>query len=903
MTDLIAEFVQGYDFKLDDFQLRACRMVAEGQGVLVAAPTGSGKTVVGEFGCWLALASGKKCFYTTPIKALSNQKYHDLVIRHSAEAVGLLTGDQSINPEAQIVVMTTEVLRNMLYAKSDTLTGLGYVVMDEVHYLADRFRGAVWEEVILGLAPKVSLIALSATVSNAEEFGEWLNEVRSNVGVVVSEKRPVPLFQHMIAGEKLYDLFDGGRVNSKLTQLSHRQSRTQRDDARRPRGRSGKGKRNITYGSGRFGGASARRFRDRDPYRSLRPSRGQVVRALAMSDLLPAIVFIFSRSGCDGAVRQLLGANITLTTKAERQELFAIADRHSQLLSDEDKAALEWNLFRKALGRGIAAHHAGLLPTFKAIVEEGFAKGLIKVVFATETLALGINMPARSVVIEKLVKYNGESHVDVTPGEFTQLTGRAGRRGIDVEGHAVVVWQPGIDPRAVAGLASRRTYPLRSSFTPNYNMAVNLVSALGKERARALLEQSFAQFQSDRRVVKAARNQQIVVAKAAKYWKKAACELGDFKEYARLRERISQLENEAARLRRQDRRAEILDSLSGIGVGDVIWIPAGPYKGWAAVIEPGHDAKLNPLIMSASHQIARVKIEDFTTPTMSRSRVRVSKHFNRHSAANRKALARALDARLATIDTTPPKKSNPNRDAELAKEIERLRSELRAHPCQKCPDRETHARSAEEAIRIERSIPGSKTQSRHSIAAQFDRTCLVLASLGYLSGDKATDSGKMLQRIYSEMDLVVAECVRQGVFEALSAPSLAAVLSSLVYEARATDTGRLSRMPDRDSESAQTQVRKIWRDISKVERDARVERTRAPHIGFAEAAYWWADGESMAEVLERTELPAGDFVRWVRQVIDLAAGLANAPGTQAIRSTCREVVAAMRRGIIDFEDE
>lgn len=909
--ELVEQFAAGFDFELDDFQIAACGHVAAGRGVLVAAPTGSGKTVVGEFACWLALQTTRKCFYTTPIKALSNQKYHDLCAKYGAHRVGLITGDQTINSEAPVVVMTTEVLRNMIYARSSTLQGLGYVVMDEVHYLADRFRGAVWEEVILGLAADVQLVSLSATVSNAEEFGEWLDEVRGDVPVVLSEKRPVPLFQHVMVGTELVETFaddqHGRKVNPKLLAVARAEAREMRDDARRPRGRSGKGKRDA---SGKFGGATSQRYLDRrgdqgDRKKTLTPSRAQVVRALQKANLLPAIIFIFSRSGCDGAVRQLLGAGVDLTTPDERVQLLEIAERHAVGLSDEDKQALGWPTFIEALGRGIAAHHAGLLPAFKAIVEEGFVRGLLKVVYATETLALGINMPARTVVIEKLVKYNGESHVDVTPGEFTQLTGRAGRRGIDVEGHAVVLWQPGMDPRAVASLASTRTYPLRSSFAPNYNMAVNLVQSIGREAARSLLEQSFAQFQADRRIVAQAHRSQADIARVAELWDQASCERGDFHEYAQLREEIHQLESEAARLRRQDRRAEVIDSLLGIDPGDVIYIPAGKHAGWAAVIETGRPPFPNPLVMTESRQIVRLTEADFPTPTRTISRVRVPKKFDVRSAADRKQLANALSSRLANIDTSY-QAPDPARDKIVAAEIDRLRAQLRAHPCHSCPDRESHARLAEEAIRLERTATAGREKTRaraNSIANQFDRVCAVLDALGYLDGDQATDSGRMLSRIYNELDLVLCECIQRGILDGLDVGQLAAVLSTLVYESRGGDVGVMHRMPDRPSEAAQSQVRATWREVGLIERDNRVERGPAPDIGFAETAYQWAEGASLADVLESSELPAGDFVRWTRQVIELAAQISLAPGTDLIRRTAKGVVVSMRRDLADFRPE
>src|SRR5215216_2274793 len=706
-------FADGYGFAFDEYQIDACKQVEAGSGVLVAAPTGAGKTIVGEFAVFLALAQGRKCFYTTPIKALSNQKYADLVRRHGAVQVGLLTGDTSINSEAPVVVMTTEVLRNMIYAGSSTLGNLGFVVMDEVHYLADRFRGAVWEEVIIGLADSIQVVALSATVSNAEEFGDWLSQVRGEMAVVVSERRPVPLFQHVLVGRALYDLFadvaptareePGGRseVNPALIKIAREESRFVRDDSRRPRGRAGRGRRTVSYGSGAYGGAvhgsryegAGRRPRSLSP-----PSRPELVELLDAEALLPAIVFIFSRGGCDAAVRQLLSSGIELTDIDEQREISLLLVRHVGGISDADLQALDYDRFAEALIRGVAGHHAGMLPAFKECVEEAFVRGLVKVVFATETLALGINMPARSVVLEKLVKYNGETHADITPGEYTQLTGRAGRRGIDVEGHAVVLWQPGLDPRAVAGLASRRTYPLRSSFSPTYNMAVNLVASVGRERARTLLEQSFAQFQSDRSVVGAARTLARNEAAIADYWVAAECELGDFAEYARLRAEIADLEASAARERRSDRRAEALQTLSILKPGDIIRVPSGKSQGWAVILDPGvrHDHQSpRPLVLTEERHVRRLAIADFPAPPLVAGRMKVGKHFNPKDAASRRNLAAALHARIGEIDLDPKRRHVAGIDTGIQAQIAQRHVALRHHPRQRCPDRETHARWAE----------------------------------------------------------------------------------------------------------------------------------------------------------------------------------------------------------------
>ena len=580
-----------YDFEFDDFQVQACTALNEGNGVLVAAPTGSGKTVVGEFAVHLALERGLKCFYTTPIKALSNQKYADLVRRYDNRTVGLLTGDNSVNGEAPIVVMTTEVLRNMLYAGSATLKGLGYVVLDEVHYLADRSRGAVWEEVIIHLPESVRVVALSATVSNAEEFGDWLDDLRGGVTVIVDEHRPVPLWQHMMAGNRLYDLFTdpaGTRVNPELMRMEQRdrgaqqapvtgRGRPARGGQRGyPGGRSGSGRAGYAGGRSKYAGKYAGRYGGGpSPARARPPYRPEVVSRLDAAGLLPAIEFIFSRAGCDAAVQQCLAAGLRLTQPDEAVAITEFVERRAADIPDEDLAVLGYREWLTGLQRGIAAHHAGLLPTFKEVVEELFSAGLVRVVFATETLALGIDMPARTVVIEKLDKWNGETHAELTPGEYTQLTGRAGRRGIDVEGHAVVLWQPGIDPQAVGGLAGTRTYPLNSSFRPSYNMAVNLTGQVGRDRAAALLESSFAQFQADRGVLDLTRQVRRNKEAMAELAEKMTCDQGDFAEYAAMRRDLSDLEGDLSRRRAVARRTEAARSLEVLRRGDIIRVPGG----------------------------------------------------------------------------------------------------------------------------------------------------------------------------------------------------------------------------------------------------------------------------------------------------------------------------------------
>jgi ATP-dependent RNA helicase HelY len=883
----LASFETLYPFGLDPFQVRACEALEAGVGVLVAAPTGSGKTVVGEFAVHLALAEGRKCFYTTPIKALSNQKYNDLVQRYGTESVGLLTGDNTVNGEAPIVVMTTEVLRNMLYAGSPTLRGLGYVVMDEVHYLSDRFRGPVWEEVIIHLPESVRLVSLSATVSNAEEFGDWLVTVRGNTVVIVEEHRPVPLWQHVMAGNRLYDLFvddEHTKVNPELVRVAREQDRYARNGDRRPQ-RGG-----------------------RRPRRLWTPSRVEVLERLDAEGLLPAITFIFSRAGCDGAVGQCLRSGLRLLQPEDRAEVREFVEAATSDIPQEDLAVLGYGEWVEGLERGIAAHHAGMLPAFKEVVEQLFARGLVKAVFATETLALGINMPARSVVLERLVKWNGESHADVTPGEYTQLTGRAGRRGIDVEGHAVVLWSPGLEPDALAGLASTRTYPLRSSFRPSYNMAVNLVGRVGRERARELLQSSFAQFQADRAVVGLARQVRRNEEGLDGYRDAMTCHLGDFEEYAALRRAISDREAELSRAGAASRRAEAATSVERLRPGDVIHVPAGRRGGLAVVLDPGQASAdgPRPTVLTADRQVRRLSMVDFPTPVEPLHRLRIPKSFNARNPAQRRDLASSLrNTGLAERPDRRPRKgrSAAADDAELA----RLRRELRAHPCHSCPEREDHARWAERHQRLARETDGLQRRMRHrtnTISLTFDRITGLLEELGYLDGETVTGPGRSLAVIYNELDLLTSECLRQRVWGTLDPAELAACVSALVYESRQPEDAGPPRLPPGAPRTALGEMVHLWGALEEREHAHRLEGPREPDLGFAWTTWRWASGAPLEAVLREGDLQAGDFVRSTKQVIDLLGQIADAARVDGVApelaDRARRAGDLLRRGVVAY---
>ncbi|HXB49192.1 MAG TPA: DEAD/DEAH box helicase [Streptosporangiaceae bacterium] len=890
----LAAFRQLYDFDFDDFQVAACDALEGGHGVLVAAPTGSGKTVVGEFAVHLAMASGRKCFYTTPIKALSNQKYGDLVSRYSAANVGLLTGDNSINGEAPVVVMTTEVLRNMLYAGSLTLGGLGYVVLDEVHYLADRLRGAVWEEVIIQLPESVQVVALSATVSNAEEFGDWLEQVRGGTTVIVDETRPVPLWQHMLAGRRLYDLFTrNGAVNPELRRLAQRDLGAAQNGNRRP-GR----------GSGTSRSGTSRALAGRAGYRPVRyraPSRPEVIERLDAEGLLPAITFIFSRAGCDAAVQQCLAAGLRLTTPEESAEIAKVVAARTEGLAEADRAVLGYADWLTGLRHGIAAHHAGLLPTFKEVVEELFAAGLIRAVFATETLALGINMPARTVVVEKLDKWNGEHHADLTAGEYTQLTGRAGRRGIDVEGHAVVLWKPSVDPLAVAGLAGTRTYPLISSFRPTYNMAVNLVSQVGRARAARLLESSFAQFQADRGVVGLARQatklREQIAALAVN------CERGDIVSYDQIRRELSELEREESRQQSAARQAAAMASLEKLRPGDIIDVPGGRQSGVAVVLQSGGsgNGRPLPLVLTANRQVKRLSVADFTTPVSAIERIRIPPGFSPRSPAARRDLASTVRNKLAGRELPEPQRAVRQNELSAAA-IEALRGRLRKHACHGCPDMQLHLRDLARRARLEREAEALEQRvsgRSHVLARTFGRVCAVLERLDYIEGDEVTAAGRRLAALYAELDLLAAECLRRGTWAGLGPADLAACVSALTFESRRADDAGPARLPHGRPREVLADMTSLWEELTAVEDGQHLSFLRQPDLGFAWTAHAWARGTSLEKLID-ADLTAGDFVRAMKQLIDLLGQLAVADAGGELGSTARAAADLLRRGVVAY---
>jgi ATP-dependent RNA helicase HelY len=865
------QFVETYGFELDDFQERALDALDAGRSVLVAAPTGSGKTVVAEYAVAKALDAGTKAFYTTPLKALSNQKFGDLARRHGAENVGLLTGDNSINGEAPVVVMTTEVLRNMIYAASPTLDGLRYVVLDEVHYLQDPYRGPVWEEVIIHAPPTVDLVCLSATVSNAEEFADWIQTVRGDTTAIIEERRPVDLHHlYLVADRESEDLhllptFVDRRPNPEAARLDASSARSAR-------------------------------FRGRPRSRLFTPRRVDVVERLERERMLPAIYFIFSRIGCDEAARQCVDAGMRLTTAEERTRIRAIVEAKVETLSDNDLSVLGYGRWLAGLEAGVAAHHAGMVPPFKEAVEACFALGLVKVVFATETLALGINMPARTVVVEKLSKFTGERHEFLTPGEYTQLTGRAGRRGIDEVGYAIVLWSPFVPFDQVASLASRRTYALTSSFRPTYNMAANLVRRYTPEVAHHLLNLSFAQYGADRDIVRLEAQLERSLQALDATRGEARCERGDVEDYRRLKSQIEDAAPSPASV-----RGEVAQVLERIRPGDVLLLPGGKSGGRVVVVSTarrsGGEVRLGAL--TENRRYLTLTARDFPARPRIVGRVELpTPYAPRNPVFQRAAAERLAQSSSRDHRPEPTGRSDPERSGG---KVGALVEALEEHPVAGCPDLRRHLRAAERAARLEKDVRRLERRIRsrtESLARQFDRVLRVLGAWGYVDGWKLTEEGTQLARIYHECDLLIAESLRSELLDELEAPAVASLASTFTFEARGPGPPSVPSFPSARLRRRWSDLERIAHELNLAEDDAGLPLTRPPDPGFADLAFSWAAGEDLADVIADEEISGGDFVRNVKQLIDLLRQLGDVAPQPATGKAARDAADRLFRGVV-----
>jgi ATP-dependent RNA helicase HelY len=823
------EYLGSLEFAADQFQLEAAAAIDRGATVVVTAPTGSGKTAIAEAAIHRAHGAGQRAVYTTPIKALSNQKFADFGRSYGESNVGLLTGDNSINGSASVVVMTTEVLRNMMYANSADLADVGVVVLDEVHYLADRARGGVWEEIIVHLDRSIPLVCLSATVANADEFASWIRERRGQTDLVIEHERPVPLDVTYLVRDKysgnelrLFPVFSGSRPNERLAAIM-----------RRDRGKSN---------------------------RYVAPRRHETCELLRRQGLLPAIFFIFSRRGCEAAARSVVERGLRLTSSAEADEIEAYARAATAHLDPGDLEVLGYARWLELMRRGVAAHHAGMVPAMKEAVEQLFSRGLVRVVFATETLALGINMPARTVVLESLSKFTGESHETLQPGEFTQLTGRAGRRGIDNAGTAVVLHSPYLEFERVAGIAARGSHPLRSSFRPTYNMAVNLIARYDRERAELLLAASFAEFSRTKQRTAAGADLEGDLARLDEL--RAAAEHPDVDIW-------EELDRDG-----RSHSALMGDFVASISPGDVLeWVERGKTRR-VVVVARGTGKQPRLLAVTETGEGRRFASGKFPASLKHIGTVDLRRPFKPRDAGYRARVAR----QLAGFSGGTSRSAYPTVD--------------------EGPDLSRHLVAARSARRLEARIESHRRRIAAvgpAVVKRFRAITAVLEEFGYIDGWSLTAKGEQLRSLYNELDLVLAHAVESELFSDLSPSELVGLASAFTFEARRAETS--STWPIELVEPGQ-RIDERWERISVAEKRRGLDPSRAPDPGFAGAIAAWASGASLSELFGDEDAGVGDFVRNARQLIDLLhqiEGLGVIPRSnmrQAIRGVDRGVVAA-----------
>jgi superfamily II RNA helicase len=867
-------FARRYPFPLDDFQDRAILAVLEGQSVIVSAPTGAGKTLVAEFAIHDALRARKRLAYTTPLKALSNQKYADFCRRFGMAEVGLLTGDVKVNPRAPVLVMTTEILRNMFY--TGTLSNLGHVVLDECHYMGDEGRGTVWEEIIVQAPKDVTLVALSATVANVTEIADWITLVHRPIVPVVHPHRPVPL-QYLVAdlSAEIYPVGDVRRGRARLV------------------GIEGGG---DVEGRGRF---YARRV----------ASVTAMIEELADRQWLPTIYFIFSRAGCERAMDEFLTDGKPLIDRAQRREV-------EQAIGEavEESAALEASDLNRtilqALGQGVGLHHAGILPSLKRLTEVLFERGLVRVVFATETMSLGIHMPARSVVLQGLTKRTDRGFRALSHNELTQMAGRAGRRGIDPEGQCVIALDARDGLEEVLGVVDGPPEPVQSQFRLSFGSVALLVEHVRVEaQIRRIVESSFGQYQSLRQIrsleaeVMEARR---TVADAETY--RAPCgDLDRMRRYRALRGE-AEARRRALRARRRPARSRALEDVEP---GRLVLLRQRG-GGNLGIVLATHQAKGSRVMVDAllpHGSIVRTKVGSVkrvfwgTPPLLLPPALRNLAARHRGWGRDfRETLAREGGPVLARLQA-----------ADLAELEARERDDapddsFEAVECHRCPWGATpRCEAAWKQIEKRRTRLAQRETAldalRNASWQEFLRVMEVLDAFDAVQKGELRPKGRLVAALRHDHELLVAEIVFRGLFDDVSPPELAALASCLIEEARSGED-QPSRHLLRERPKLRRRVRQMEEvadALGAVQRRVGLYRPARIQTGFLAPVFRWASGDDdwarvVADAFGGHE---GDLIRAMRRLIDLLRQLAEAPEVpSAVGAGAESAARTLDRGIV-----
>jgi superfamily II RNA helicase len=882
-----------FPFPLDAFQLDAIDALNQGHSVVVSAPTGSGKTLIGEYAIHRALAHQQKVFYTTPLKALSNQKLRDFREQFGTENVGLMTGDLSVNRDASIVVMTTEIFRNMLYAEADEqddpLADVEAVVLDECHYMNDSQRGTVWEESIIHCPPIVQLLALSATVANAGQLTDWIEKVHGPTQLVLSDYRPVPLQFSFCSAKGLHPLLNeqgtGLHPNCKVW--------------RAPKGQQRKGR-------------SAR------PPQPEAPPISFVVAQMADRDMLPAIYFIFSRRGCDKAVRDL-GIQC-LVTKEEQQRI----KTRLMAYSEANPEAVRDGMHADALLRGIAAHHAGVLPAWKELIEELFQQGLVKVVFATETLAAGINMPARSTVIAALSKRTERGHRPLMGSEFLQMAGRAGRRGLDSKGYVVTVQSRFEGVREAGQLATSPADPLVSQFTPSYGMVLNLLQRHDLEKAKELVERSFGRYLASLDLVEEEETlAQLRLQLGQLEGVAGDVPWQDFEDYEKLRARLRE-ERRLLRILQQQAEEtlanELTLALQFASRGTLVSLKSPQLRGQvtpAVIVDkvdgPGQFPLLQCLtgeniwlllpcqaVVSLHAELSCLQVDGVSSPPMTRSGE--LRHGDQHSGG----LALAVAHMARRHDMTTPQYDLAGEVLAQARSVQQLEQDQDQHPAHRWGDRKQLKKHRRRMEDLEEEIASRQHQLHHRANRHWETFLSlteILRQFGCLNDLDPTEIGRTVAALRGDNELWLGLALMSGHLDDLQPSDLAAVFEAISTEVNRPDLWS-GFPPPAAAEEALHDLSGLRRELLRAQES----------VGVVVPAWWepelmglvaaWAKGTPWPDLIGNTSLDEGDVVRIMRRTVDL---LAQVPYCEAIseqlRAHSRQALKAINRfPVCEVED-